>query len=179
MHVKSVGTYRCTYTYTHIYAHRYTETHIHTHICTQIYTNTYTYTYTYTYTASALRAPHVYTPDMTHSYVWHDIFIHVTWLIHTHIHTYKIHTHIHRLIHTCVPTLERQMSHVTWHESWNMCHTCHMSHGTRRMIHVTSPPTLSHTHTQPLPTCGVECWFIHTCDITHSYMWHDLQRRSD
>jgi len=112
--------------YTHIYAHRYTQTHIRTHVHTR------TQPLPYGLLTFIRLTWLIHTCDITYSYMSHDVFIH----------TYKIHTHIHRLIHTCVPTH-------------------------------------SYTHTQPLPTCVVECWFVHTCDITHSYMWHDPQKRCD
>jgi len=48
----------------------------------------------------------IHTCDMTHSYMWHDSFIHVTWLFHTcdMTHSYMWHDsfiHVTWLIHTC------------------------------------------------------------------------------
>jgi len=81
---------------------------------------------------------------MTHWYMWHDSFTHVTRLIYTcdMTHWYMWHdsfTHVTRLIYT----------HVTSH-MWHDLST-HMWHDS--LIHVT--------------------WLIDTCDMTHWYMWHD------
>ena len=98
--------------------------------------------------------------DMTHSYVWHDSFVCVTWLIYTCgvTHSYVWHnsfTRVTWLIHVCNMT----HSHV-WHGSficmtW-LIHLCDMTHS--RVWHD------SFTHVT---------WLIHMCDMTDSYVWHD------
>ena len=100
--------------------------------------------------------------DMTHSYVWHDSFICVTWLIHM---CDMIHAHVWhdsficvtRLIHMC------DMTHsYVWHDSltcviW-LIHMCDMTHSCvwhDSFICVTR--------------------LIHMCDMTHSYVWKDTR----
>jgi len=88
--------------------------------------------------------------DMTHSCVWHDLFICVTWLI-----------------HMCDST----HSYV-WHESFKWTtwpiHMCDMTHSyvwlflflyVTRLIHVWHDSFICVT------------WLIHMCDMTHSYVW--------
>ena len=88
----------------------------------------------------------IYTCDMTHWYVWHDLFIDVTWPTHMcdmtplYVHTLRSHPYI-------------------WHDSfvyvtWRF-HTCDMTHSCLwhdAFIHM-------------------GC-LIRICDITHSYVWH-------
>ena len=103
---------------------------------------------------------------MPHSYVWHDKYIWVTWLIHMcgTTHSYVRHDSsicVTRLIHMC------DMNHsYVWHDStpekspqeyvlW-LLHSCDMTHWP--LIFVT--------------------WMIHTCagdvkcELPHSYVWH-------
>jgi len=98
--------------------------------------------------------------EMTHSYVWHDTFVCVTWLIHMRdmTHWYVWHDSL-----ICVTWLIR-MRDVThsyvWHDSflrvpW-LIHTCDMTHSNAwhdSFIRVT--------------------WLILTCATTHSYARHD------
>ena len=89
--------------------------------------------------------------DMTHSHVWRDSFVCVTWLIHMCDMTHPDLCHdlfMCDMPHSCVTWLihmcDMTHSHV-WHDSsirlaW-LIHKCDMTH--------------------------------HTCDITHSYVWHD------
>jgi len=100
------------------------------------------------------------TCDMTHVYVWHDSFIHVTWLIHMcdMTHSYMWHDS-----YVCVTWIIRtcDMTHAcAWHDGcicvpW-LTHIGEMTYSNMRLdlfIHVTS--------------------LIRTCDMPHSYMWHD------
>jgi len=107
--------------------------------------------------------------DMTHSYVWCDLFICVTKFIHVCDMTYSYVWHdsfmcVTWLIHTC------DMTHsYVWHCSficviW-LIHTCDMTHSYARHDSFIPPPTPTlsstppHTHTLSLsPT--------HTCDDT-------------
>ena len=94
----------------------------------------------------------VYMCDMTHSCVWHDSFIRVTWLIHVWHDSFICVTW---LIHMCAMT-HSYMSHnsficVTW-----LIHMCDMTHS-----------YVWHDSFICVP------WLIHMCDMTHSYVWHD------
>ena len=97
--------------------------------------------------------------DMTHSYVWHDSFICVTWLIHM---CGMTHSYVWQDSFICVTWLIRMcdVTHVyVWHDSficvtW-LIHVCDMTHSyVRRGSFV----------------CVM--WLIHMCDMTHSYVWH-------
>jgi len=70
--------------------------------------------------------------DMTHSNMWHDSFILVTWL------TYVRHDPLRYV---------KRLTHI-----WDKTHSC-----------VTCPKCRS-------TTCKL---FFHTCDMAHSYIWHD------
>jgi len=164
--------------------------------------------------------------DMTHSYVWHDSFICVTWLNHmcdihmcdtTHSYVWHDSFICAWLIHMCDMTRSRVRHSYVWHDSficvtW-LIHMCDMTHS-----HVWHDSLIWHEHTSPhwadhqlcdtTPFIGVtwlnlmcdmtqtgttiieyttNCvtwrihmctWLtrecdIHTCEMTHSYMWHD------
>jgi len=98
---------------------------------------------------------------MTHSYVWHDSFICVTWLI-----------------HMC------DMTHsYVWHDSFicvvSLTYMCDMTHS-----YVWRDPFICVTW--PIHMCGITHLYVwhdsficvtrlfHRCDMTHSYVWHDL-----
>jgi len=110
--------------------------------------------------------------DMTHSYVWHDSFIRVTWITHMCDMTHKCDmTHL-----WCRLRRIRPPSYV-WHDSlirvtW-LTHKCDMTHLWCRL--------------RGIRRCAFKClvlhmwhdsfirvtWLIHTCGMTHSYVWHD------
>jgi len=82
---------------------------------------------------------------MTHSCVWHDSFMCVTWLIHVCDMTHAMCD----MTHSCA-----------WHDSvkcvtW-LSHVCDMTHS-----YVWHDSFICVT------------WLIHVCDMTHSYSWHD------
>jgi len=86
--------------------------------------------------------------DLTHSYVWHESFIHATWSIQ---HTWPVRDVSTRLIHTCG---------IAW-----LVHTCDVTWlvCTRDRTHA----DVWHDSS----TLGT--WSIHSCDMTISYVCHD------
>jgi len=84
----------------------------------------------------------IYLFDMTHSYVWHDSFICVTWLI-----------------HMC------DMTHSLVRLMWSI-HTCDMTHS---FICVT---WLMHSFVWWLDPIIRVTWLIHMCDMIDLYVWH-------
>ena len=96
------------------------------------------------------RTWHTYVYDMTHSYVWHDSFIRVTWLI-----------------CTCDMTLSYVCVHMrrTWHIQ--MCvQMCRIWH-----IHVCDMTPSYVWHDSFI--CVT--WLLHVCDITFSYLLANVQ----
>ena len=105
--------------------------------------------------------------DMTHSYVWHDSFIYVTWLI-----------QLMPLLLTGVFAACRgvfaarrfkKMCGCAWHNSvlcakWLIWLTHLLDASSSWGVFAGYRPTNSSC----LATCP-----IFTCDMTHSYMWHD------
>ena len=129
----------------------------------------------------------MHTWDMTHSQVWHDSFVRVTWLIHTCImtHAYVGHdsfTRVTWLIHTCGSASQRplemtcvcDMTHsYVWRNSfirvtWRI-HTCDMAHSYvwQRDKPTISPRNMCVWHDAFICVTGP----IHMCDMTHSYVW--------
>jgi len=130
--------------------------------------------------------------EMVHSYVWHDAFICVTWLIRVYdmTHSYAWHDSlicVTRLVDMC------DMTHsYVWHDSfvcvtWLM-HMCDMTHSCVR--HDSHTPDkwrkwylifvrngmgicdMAHSFVwHDSFVCAT--WLIHMCDMTHSYVWHD------
>jgi len=107
--------------------------------------------------------------DMTHSYVWHDSFRCVTWLIHM---CDMTHSHVTRLTHMC------DMTHsYVWHDSF-ICVTwlirgCDITYEwvTSHMKWVMSQIWMTHAR---LTLSAIERLpLIHMCDTTHSYVWHN------
>jgi len=86
--------------------------------------------------------------DMTHSYVWHDSFMCVTWLIHmcdmTHWYVW----------HDSFRTLPELKSPPVTPNVRLAFHVCHMTHSYDTAF-----------------TCVT--WLIPMCHMTHSYVWHD------
>jgi len=103
--------------------------------------------------------------DMTHSYVWHDSFIRVTWLIVCH----DSFICVTWLIHVC------GMTHsYVWHD-WLvlMCdktdaHVCHDSF----VCVPRASCDMIHSYVWHELSMGVT-WILHMCDLTHSYVWYD------
>jgi len=93
----------------------------------------------------------VHMRDMTHSYAWHDSFICVTWLIQVRDMTYPNHSLLPRA-HSPTPS--------------PMCYM-YMRYGSF-ICGIWSDSFIRVTW---LIHC--ETWLIDTCDMTHSYMWHD------
>jgi len=103
------------------------------------------------------------------SYVWHDSFIPVSWIIHTCDMTQSIHAtwliwclrhdsfiRVSQLIHACAMT---QSIRVTWlFHTYDMTHL-YMWHESFYMFDMTD----SH----------FKKWPIHMFDMTHLYLWHD------
>ena len=98
--------------------------------------------------------------NMTDSYVWHDSFICVTWLI-----------------HMCDIT-----SPYVWHDSFRRVtspiHMCDMTHSYVWHDSFICVTWLSHTSDMTSPYTwhnSITCvtWLMHMCDMTHSYVGHD------
>jgi len=127
--------------------------------------------------------------EMTHSYVWHDSCICETWLIHMcdMTHAYVRHdvfiyvTRVHSRV--CHEVHEWHMTHMTIHQICDVCDMTHvmwhvlmwdMTHWYmwQLLIHmcVTSCIYLHMWHDSYI----CEIWLIHTCDITHAYVRHDV-----
>ena len=95
-----------------------------------------------------------------HSYVRHDSFIHVTWLIHTH--SWRIHTHTHITrndVFTHIPTQEINPSHTHHLRLQRGC--VHNTRGTWR-IHMTQYRNKSR---------GICHEFVHNTAHVMLWMW--------
>jgi len=107
---------------------------------------------------------------MTHSSVWHDLFMYVTWLIHLWHDWFMPHRCDVALSHEChdrfmyVTLTHSYVCDIThsyvWHDSficvtWRI-HMCDMAHSYVRH-----------------ESCICVTWLIHMRDMTHSYVWHD------
>ena len=96
-----------------------------------------------------------------HSYVWHDSFVRVTWLIRMYIVTYS---------YEWLDSFVR----VTW-----LIHMCDMTqiplwfqHDAAFWFIRTCAMTPSYVH--PHAFIWVTRLVVRMCDMTHSYVWHDL-----
>jgi len=126
--------------------------------------------------------------DMTHSYAWHDSFICVTWLIQTcdMTHSYvwhksfmNAHSYVWHDSFICVPWLIGMrvvLLDCLFVPGPRLIHICDMTHDWLELdlcingdsLHV----TWAYTHVwQDSFKCVT--WFLHVCDVTHSYEWHD------
>jgi len=108
----------------------------------------------------------LYSRVMSHSYVWHDSFICVTWLIHM-THSAPCHSHDSFICATWLI----HMTHSAPCHSYNLfiCVTwlitmCDMTH-----------PYVWHDSFICVRHDSFICatWLIHMCDMTHSYVWRD------
>jgi len=90
---------------------------------------------------------------MTHSYVWHDSFIRVTWLIHT---CDMTHSYVCETIHSC--ECHDSFMCVTW-----LIPICDMTH-----LYVWHDSSICERNDSFLWVP----WLIHVCDMTHSHVWH-------
>jgi len=106
---------------------------------------------------------------MTHSYVWHDPFIRVTWLIHMcdMTHSYVWHDSficVTRPIHTCDMTHSYVWLDPFIRVTWPI-HTYYMTHS---YMHVCDTPSEERLLGN---LRGITNLVI--CDMTYSYMWYD------
>jgi len=116
---------------------------------------------------------------MTHSYVWHDSFIRVTWPIHM---CHMTHSYVWHDSFTCVAWIvymcDMTHSYLRYDPSISV-HVYDMTHSyvVTWLMHVcdmtrscTCDTTLSHVWHNSF----TRVWrLIHTSDMTHSYVWHD------
>jgi len=87
--------------------------------------------------------------DMTHSYVWHDSFICVTWLIHACDMTCWFECSLRARLGCILYVWRESFICVTW-----FTHMCDMTHSE------CAPE--SHSHSA-----------FYVCDMNHSYVWYD------
>jgi len=117
--------------------------------------------------------------DMTHSYVWHDSFIYVTWLIHMcdMTHSYMSHDSF-----ICVTWLNPMcdMLHpygdMTHSYVWHASSIYNMTHS--YVWHASSSCNMTHSYVWHASSICVTClnsyvWHASSaCDMPHSYVWH-------
>jgi len=114
-----------------------------------------------------------------YSYVWHDLFIRVTWFIHrcdmTHIYVWHDSCiYATWLIHMCDMThsyvRHDSFIRVTW-----LNHICDMTHLYFCSKKLNFPPFICDmTHSYVWHDSFVcVAWLIHMCHMTHSYVWYD------
>ena len=119
--------------------------------------------------------------DMTHSYVWQDLFTCVIWLIHMCDMTPSyVWLDLYVLPHSYFVTWLIHMCDMTpsyvWHDSIHMCDVTH-SYFVTRLIHMCDM-TPSYVWNDSTHMCDVThsyfvTWLIHMCDMTHSYVSHN------
>jgi len=137
----------------------------------------------------------IHTSDMTHSYVWHDSFICVTWLIHTcdmtHSHVWFLLVHVNSLKHFVDHSTETSryealcdMINSLQHAATRCNTLLHTATHCNTLQHTaTHCNTLQHTATHTLLTILLKrhamkpcmIWLIHMCDMTHSLHCGTLQ----
>ena len=117
---------------------------------------------------------------MTHSYVWHDSFIRVTWLIHMCDIADSLHDSficVTWLIHMC------DMTHsYVWHDSFicvtwlirmcDMTHSCVWHDSFICLTCIMHMCDLTSSYLWHASFIRVT-WILHTCDMTHSHVWHN------
>jgi len=114
----------------------------------------------------------IHSCDMTRSYVWHDSFIHATWLIRsrdTRIGAFW-------LCATWLIHMRRVSCSFVWHDSFivthvnESCHTCKCVMSHMWMSHVTHVNVSCHvmSHMTSFTHVNVSC---HTCEWVMSHMW--------
>jgi len=112
--------------------------------------------------------------DMTHSYVWHDSFMYVTWLI-------PIGCWYHVcMTHCCEETWLILMLHDSFIcVTWLILIVCRflicMTHCCEKtwLIHIWHDSFICVTWLIPI-VCRYPIWTTHCCDMTHSYVCRDL-----
>jgi len=110
--------------------------------------------------------------DMTHSYVWHDSFICVTWLIHDYILCATSDTLSHQFETHC-NTLQHSSTHcntnnITAHTTGHVCHT-YMKMGPLKL----QGPCMSHIHGSCKGhVCVVSNCSLHKTNPFTMYVWH-------
>jgi len=107
--------------------------------------------------------------DITPTYVWHDSYISVTWLIHRCDTTCS---YVCGMTHTCV-----------WHDSCihvtYLLHMCDMTHTHVWHDSYTCVTWLIHMYDMTFTYVWRDSymcvtWLIHMCDMNHTYVWHDF-----
>jgi len=99
--------------------------------------------------------------DMTHSYVWHDSFICVTWLIHMSLHVIAYSVTWHAM------SLLISINHVTRSNEW-LASVCDIN-AHIHMSRVAMSHDMTHVwHDSFICVTGL----IYMCDMTHCYVWH-------
>ena len=134
-----------TYVLIHVHSSMYITIHLNKYIfihILSIYSHTFTHLHADSYTHTAWAGAAANHNDMTHSYVWHDSFICVTWLIHMcdMTHSYVWHhsfNHTHNLSVAQQPTTMTSWIYgcdmtcwYLWHD-WFTCLTFHIYTYTR------------------------------------------------
>ena len=88
----------------------------------------------------------IHTCHLTHSCVWHDSFICVTWIIHLSVRCDS-------LVSGCAVT----------HLIHEWIHSCDLTH-----------PYVWYNSCSVWPDSFIRVtWLIHSCDLTHSYVWYN------
>jgi len=121
---------------------------------------------------------------MTHSYIWHESFICVTWLI-----------RIRDMTDACMWDVTRRAAFIAYLYVWTATHCntgcIYLLNASQRIVKhlqhtATHCNTLQHTathcntgcmvHLLPIYMCAsfiCVTWLIHVCDMTHSYVRHN------
>jgi len=94
--------------------------------------------------------------DMTRSYMWHDSFIHVIWLVHF-------------ILACCTRMMTQQKP------GGRMFHKLSLWHSQHRPCTHTDSFSHNHFHTHIFTQCRfhIVMWLVHIFDVIYSCMWHD------